>query len=541
MALAMHNPFMTFERSLPRLGQVLTDRGRVLALILDNAHELAELASSDSKHGQYLLAFLRTLVYSPHLRLFLLLGMSGDAAQHKQRFSELFALSHEAHLAPLGIADLRSLLARRAGRLMVLADAAMTALHDASGGHVGVALLLAADIAGRLRQRQHNIVTAADVAQAQKAQSEQVVNAYQVLWSRLCKKNRILVSLLAELPPGSTEAAVSERLHERGAPLLEQETKRLLAGLIQQGLVIKRQNGLALYAGLWRAWVASQQPFETTLSQSLDYIGPYRVVEKIGEGGMGVVFLAYDMVSQREVALKVMGTAQIGNPDARRRFLREAELGLRLRHPHIVHLLSRGEHEGNYYIAMELLRGTTVRRALKTDGPFAWPEAVRIAAAVADALVSVHALGIVHRDLKSENIMLVGEARVPKLMDFGLSHATDFSSLTRTNALVGTMPYMAPEQIEGDEPHPSWDLYSLGVVMYEMLTGKLPFGDSAAVRLLRAIVTEPPPPLPAALGAPAALGTLLSRLLAKTPETRLANASELVLCLRGLSPPPPGP
>jgi serine/threonine protein kinase len=157
-----------------------------------------------------------------------------------------------------------------------------------------------------------------------------------------------------------------------------------------------------------------------------------------------------------------------------------------------------------------------------------WREALEICECVASALEAVHGAGAIHRDLKSENVMLVGPERVPKLMDFGLAHWSDLSALTGSHALLGTLPYMSPEQVAGHDAEPSWDLWALGVVLHEMLCGVVPFSEDTAIRLMKRITNEPYKPIAEhGVSAPPAVESLLARLLAKAVGERIATAAEL--------------
>jgi serine/threonine-protein kinase len=356
----------------------------------------------------------------------------------------------------------------------------------------------------------------------------------------------VVLSLVADLtrkPPFAvSEAEVTTALAAGDAPLLPEEARRTLDALVHQGTLRRRRERYVVCGELLAEWLCARHPFAQTAAAVRDFVGPFQLLEPLGEGGMGIVYKARDLISKRVVALKLMTPAAIDNQDARRRFMREAEVGLRLLHPHIVRVHARGEHEQRCFIAMEYLEGITLRRHVRGNGPMPWREAFEVAGCIADALGAVHAQGAVHRDVKSENIMLVGPARVPKLMDFGLAHCADRSVLTHSHALLGTMPYMAPEQVAGEDPDASWDLYALGVVLFETLTGRLPFIETTTIRLLRQIASEPPPsPRDLGVAVPDAAQALLLRLLAKAPADRPSSAAVLVAELDALLAAEPAP
>lgn len=273
--------------------------------------------------------------------------------------------------------------------------------------------------------------------------------------------------------------------------------------------------------------------------KSSRYLGPYRLRETLGEGGMGVVYRARDVVSGRIVALKVLHPRMTEQEEHRLRFLREARILTRLEHPNIVQVFETGEIGGRGYICMELLAGLSLRRLVRRRGPLP-AEAVRaILAAACDALGYVHGRGIVHRDVKSDNLFLLeplvalpvdeaGWRRRVRLMDFGLARSLDMNTLTGRRALLGTLAYMPPEQLRGEGLDARSDLYSLGVVAYEALTGRLPFEADDEGSLLARIQTADPVPLRRLRPEiPEALARIVEAMLARDPAQRPASAEAL--------------
>ncbi|QOY89289.1 serine/threonine-protein kinase [Paludibaculum fermentans] len=254
-------------------------------------------------------------------------------------------------------------------------------------------------------------------------------------------------------------------------------------------------------------------------------ISHYRITGKLGEGGMGVVYRAEDTRLQRTVALKVLPGDSVTAAD-RERFLREAQSAAQVHHPNICPIYEVDEENGRLFFVMALVEGPSLRSLLK-QGPIPVERAIEIAAQVASGLDAAHSQGVIHRDIKSANVVegLYGQ---PCILDFGLALRADASRLTRTGGFVGTPAYMSPEQAEGGAVDHRTDLWSLGVVLYELLTGELPFRRDTELTTLYAIVHETPKP-PSALrpGLPAALDELVLKCLAKAPGQRFQSAAEL--------------
>ncbi len=272
-------------------------------------------------------------------------------------------------------------------------------------------------------------------------------------------------------------------------------------------------------------------------------LGHYRITAAIGAGGMGEVYRAIDTKLGREVAIKVLPPELATDPERRARFEREAAVVAGLSHPNIVTVHSVEEDAGVHFITMELVEGRTLSDAIPPDG-FPVEELLKIAIPIADAIGSAHAKGIVHRDLKPANIMLDADGRV-KVLDFGLAkHALTAgeddetaaaTGHTRAGQLLGTVAYMSPEQAEGRPVDPKSDVFSLGIVLYQMATGRNPFQRGSAVSTLSAILKDAPEPVVAVKHSlPPVLGEILGRCLEKAPERRYASASELRDRLRDL-------
>lgn len=287
-------------------------------------------------------------------------------------------------------------------------------------------------------------------------------------------------------------------------------------------------------------------------------IGKYEIQEMIGRGGFATVYRARDTVLDRAVALKVLAPHLIWDPDFVARFKQEARVAAQLRHPNIVSIYEIDEVEGQLFIALELVTAGSLRDYMQVQGPLSVAAALKLLAPIADALDEAHSQGLVHRDVKPANILLdrtrTGKIR-PLLTDFGLVKAlSQNSELTRTGAVLGTVEYMAPEQIDidrADEVSPATDIYALGIVVYHMLTGQVPFSGSSAQVMYAHINKAPPSPSAIRAELPAAVSSAILTALAKQPGERFATATDFVETLTAaIQPapaapatfaPPPGP
>ena len=277
-------------------------------------------------------------------------------------------------------------------------------------------------------------------------------------------------------------------------------------------------------------------------------ISRYRIAERLGTGGMGVVYRARDERLGRDVALKILSGGALDS-SARQRFVREAQLAATLNHPHIVTIYEVEEADGYHFIAMEFVEGETLRARL-TRGPLEIVEVIQIGTDVAEALDAAHALGLIHRDIKPANILLTRAGRA-KVADFGLAKRMDggadgsgpgamspatVSDLTQAGAVAGTVSYMSPEQTRGDVLDPRSDLFSLGVVLYEAATGRLPFEGPSALAVIHEIaLVEPPSPSRLRQGLSRELDSLVLRAMAKDRERRYSRGSEIATALRSLA------
>src|SRR5918994_302498 len=253
----------------------------------------------------------------------------------------------------------------------------------------------------------------------------------------------------------------------------------------------------------------------------------------LGAGGMAEVFLAHDRMLGRVLALKVLKEHYAEDERFVWRFRREAQSAAALNHQNVVQIYDQGRAEdGRYYIAMEYVPGGSLEDLILRRGPLGASEAARLASQVAEALHAAHARGIVHRDIKPQNV-LIGEAGDAKVADFGIALAASRTSTSGTNLLFGTPSYMSPEQAMGERVGPESDLYSLGVVLYEMLTATVPFTAEGPLATAMKHLTEPPlRPTKRNASVPEAMEALVMGLLTKDPEDRYPSAAQLIEDLR---------
>src|SRR5438270_1173293 len=273
-------------------------------------------------------------------------------------------------------------------------------------------------------------------------------------------------------------------------------------------------------------------------SMPIEVLGDrYQLGDAIGRGGMATIYRGHDMRMERVVAIKVLREVYSTDPKFVTRFQREAKAASALQHPNIVQVYDYGQTDGNYFIVMELVEGTDLRRYLRSRGVLAVDRAIIIAHDVALGLGAAHRRGIVHRDVKPQNV-LVGRDGSIKLTDFGIASVykdINAERLTTTGMTLGTVQYYAPEQAQGEIVSPAADVYALGIVMYEMLTGRTPFdGDTPVAVAMQHIQDLPTPPSQFNPNIPPALEEIILRCLEKAPEMRYNDGSTLARALEML-------
>jgi eukaryotic-like serine/threonine-protein kinase len=261
--------------------------------------------------------------------------------------------------------------------------------------------------------------------------------------------------------------------------------------------------------------------------------GRYRLVELLGQGGMATIYRARDAQLERDVAVKLLRPELGRDPDFLARFRDEARSAASLSHPNIVAVFDFGEEVSGPYIVMELVEGEDLASIIRSQGPLPPRQAARITAEVAKALQAAHSRGIVHRDVKPSNILVARDGRV-KVADFGIARAVTESQLTLPGTTMGSVHYFSPEQARGEVATAASDVYALGIVLYESLTGQRPFsGDGAAAVALARLTSTPPRPSALRAGVPAELDQIVLRAMALEPDARFPSAAAMASALEG--------
>jgi len=265
-------------------------------------------------------------------------------------------------------------------------------------------------------------------------------------------------------------------------------------------------------------------------------IGDYKIQRKVGAGGMGVVYQGLHVRLEQRVAIKDLAPELASNQEMRRRFIREARIQAQLNHPHVVNVHNLLEHQGHLLLVMEFVEGKTLDKLIQEQGALPYEKAVNICRQVLEALSFMHSKGVIHRDLKPGNIMITEEGRV-KVTDFGIAKATKEEGHTRAGVRLGTLWYMSPEQVKGKPVDARSDLYAMGITLFQMVTGKLPFFGNSDFEIMKAH-TEVPPPNPKKIkkDMPKPLAGLILKLLEKKPDKRFQTAEEVLRALETMEP-----
>jgi predicted Ser/Thr protein kinase len=261
--------------------------------------------------------------------------------------------------------------------------------------------------------------------------------------------------------------------------------------------------------------------------------GRYELEQKVGSGGMSKVYRAHDRLLERTVALKILHEQYSQDDEYVERFRREARSVAQLTHPNIVTVIDRGEHEGRQFIVFEYIDGENLKQLVEREGPLPARQVIELGLQIASALASAHARGVVHRDVKPQNVILTDEGR-PKVTDFGIARSSDVESVTLTGTVMGTSEYIAPEQARGEAVDYRSDVYSLGVILYELCTGDVPYPGENPVSVAMRHLHEPVPSARAHRpDIPGRLDAAIRKAMAKDPAERFGSMDELIAALEG--------
>lgn len=267
----------------------------------------------------------------------------------------------------------------------------------------------------------------------------------------------------------------------------------------------------------------------------MEQIGHYKIIQKIGEGGMGEVYKGIDPMLEREVAIKLMRPELSNRPEILERFRSEAIALGRMNHSNIAAVYNFGQDQNQYYMALEFVSGETLGSIIKDRGKLPWQTALNYAVAALEGLEHAHQLRIIHRDIKPANIM-INEKNNVKIMDFGIARILEKARMTKTGNFIGTLEYMSPEQIQGKEVDARADIYSMGAVLYEMLTGHILFTRDTDFELMNSQISEKPkPPREFNQAIPLKLEKIVLQALEKDPAKRFSSAHEFSQVLRKLA------
>jgi serine/threonine protein kinase len=276
----------------------------------------------------------------------------------------------------------------------------------------------------------------------------------------------------------------------------------------------------------------------TAVYTSGSQIDHYQIVRQLGHGGMSRVYLASDTRDQQAVVLKFPHDELIGDISVYERYKREAEIGNRVKHPHVQHLLNPGEHHSEEYLVMEYIHGRTLREYMEENNnqPFSVPEALRIALQICDALAYCHEHGVFHRDIKPENIMVQDDGSI-KIIDFGIALLEGARRVTwrGLTGMIGTPDYMSPEQLKGERGAATSDIYAVGIMLYEMLCGRTPFdGENVFAVMNQHITLDPPSILNFNHDLSPEIATVVMKSIRRDPEKRFHTMSDMQYALQNL-------
>lgn len=339
------------------------------------------------------------------------------------------------------------------------------------------------------------------------------------LWMRnRHEMNKLKVKALNAPEDTAKSSRMEERIANLEALLCRLDTE--LNQQMERSLISTR-----LYAAPAPPGVSGMPTSLLSLSAALE--GRYQVLAELGRGGMGIVFQAYDKQLKEQVAIKLLSPLLSTDQQALDRLTREVSLARRVTHPNVIRIHDMAEVNGLHYVSMEYFGGSNLKEHLKRSGPLSQLNAYQILSQICDGLEAAHSQGVIHRDLKSQNIM-VGPSGQIKIIDFGLARSVHLEGMTATGLIMGTPEYMAPEQVAGKHVDERADIYALGVILFEMLTGRVPFtGDSAIAVGFQQMKDPPPSPRSINPQIPEEVERVILKALEKEPMHRYRTVGEM--------------
>lgn len=515
------------------------ERADLDVLLLEDAPGPFDHAGAARRHA------LASVLLSSAPRVSLLVARDVPPSIFAAEEPELARVARFVALRPATPEEGGRWLAEVAGPRVRFAPGAAELASAEVGGEAVALRHLGAELLCHLAGRRANAAGKGDVLAVLKAWDVSPPLFLSTAWARLSPAERTVAAALAHVDRGSARLRalpeVLDVLFVHKVLIGVAEVGAIVARLAEAGILLRDGERLGFRSPVFARYVARHRPVAEEKTGAAGVLGPYELLEKVGSGGMGTVWRARRLDTREEVALKVIHPHLLATPEMRRRFLREGEIAAGLHHPGIVRVLERGEAGGQAYIAMEYLRGETLKGVLKRHGPLPPAVAARLVRDVAEAVSVIHAVGIVHRDLKTDNVV-VTTAGHPKLLDFGLARAVEATRLTQSGYAAGTPDAMSPEQVRGEPTGPPTDVWALGVALYELVTGLLPFYRAEAAATFQAVLErDPAPPSEIAPWVPPALEQLIARCLRKRPEERWPSAAALRDALDVLLPSLPAP
>jgi predicted Ser/Thr protein kinase len=509
----------------------LQKKGRKIVVIFDEF----DVVTSNTAFGEEFFSFFRSLANNYDLAYLTSSRLDLQELCHTSKIADspFFNIFSTLNLGPFGREEALQLIAEPSGEAGLSLEPYVDPIIELAGYFPFFLQLACSAYFENLMLEDGRV----DAEQVRDTFREEVTPHFNYLWEHFTAEEKEVFHLVRRgdaIPPHLTY--VAKRM-EKGGYILPGPAGApctLFSKAFEEFLLQKeseKSGSLAETVQLASTKEELQEFFSTLDSGGLERLGTFKILRKLGEGGMGVVYKAEDIQLRRPVAIKVITPSMAGNTNMLKRFLNEARAASALNHPNICTIYQVGQDAGLDYIVMEYVEGQTIKELIREE-PFAPDVLARIGIQIADALDTAHARGMIHRDIKPANIMVNSDGRV-KILDFGLVKWTGAeqmqravtAGLTEQGAIMGTVNYMSPEQLRGDAVDHRTDIFSLGVVLYEMACSKSPFSADNYISIMHAILYQAVTPVPEPF--PADLQAAIDRSLAKDPAQRYQTAGEL--------------